>query len=88
CFAECTDLADANGFIRIASPNRGMLANCEVYFLRIDEALRQCALALEGAQRLGDRYLEMFAKECAAFGPWVAEQDGLEQAARDALVLS
>jgi hypothetical protein len=88
CFAECADLADANGFIRIASPNRGMQANCEVYFLRIDEALRQCALAKEGAQRIGDRYLEMFAKECAAFGPWVAEHDGLEQAGREALALS
>ena len=45
-------------------------------------------LAQEGAQRIGDRYLEMFAKECAAFGPWVAEHDGLEQAGREALALS
>ncbi|HSE75402.1 MAG TPA: adenylate/guanylate cyclase domain-containing protein, partial [Dongiaceae bacterium] len=65
CFAECADLADANGYIRIASPNRGMLANCEVYFLAPDEAERHCEQALAGARRIGDRYLEMFAKECA-----------------------
>lgn len=89
CFAECADLADANGFIRIASPNRCMQANCEVYFLAIDEAERQCAQALAGAHRIGDRYLEMFAKECAAFALWVAErQDQLAEGAKEALALS
>jgi hypothetical protein len=89
CFAECADLADANGYIRIASPNRGMLANCEVYFLAPDEAERHCEQALAGARRIGDRYLEMFAKECAAFGPWVGYQrDQLAQTANEALALS
>ena len=74
CFAECADLADANGFIRISSPNRGMLANCEIYFLAIAEAERQCELARIDAQRIGDRYLEMFAKECSAFSLWMAER--------------
>ena len=89
CFAECADLADANGYVRIASPNRGMLANCEVYFLAPDEAERHCEQALAGACRIGDRYLEMFAKECAAFGPWVGYQrDRLAQTANEALALS
>jgi hypothetical protein len=88
-FAECADLADANGYIRIASPNRGMLANCEVYFLAIDEAERQCGQALAGARRIGDRYLEMFAMECAAFRPWVADRlDQLADIASEALGLS
>jgi class 3 adenylate cyclase len=88
-FAECVELADANGFIRIASPNRGMLANCEVYFLAPDKAERHCEQALAGARRIGDRYLEMFAKECAAFGPWVGYQrDELAQFADEALALS
>jgi hypothetical protein len=88
CFAECADLADANGFIRIASPNRGMQANCEIYFLRINEAQRQCDQALAGARRIGDQYLEMFAKECAAFALWVADGDNLAQAASEALAMS
>jgi class 3 adenylate cyclase len=89
CFAECADLADANGFLRIASPNRGMLANCEVYFLRIDEARRQCALALAEAQRIGDQYLEMFATECTAFALWVTDRhDEVTRAAEEALALS
>lgn len=89
CFAECADLADANGFIRIASPNRGMRANCEVYFLEIAEAERQCDQALAGARRIGDRYLEMFAKECRAFALWVAErEEQLADTAGDALALS
>lgn len=89
CFAECSDLADANGFIRIASPNRGMQANCEVYFLAIDEAERQCEQALAGARRIGDRYLEMFAKECAGFSLWVAERgEHLADAASEALAMS
>jgi class 3 adenylate cyclase len=89
CFAECADLADANGFIRIASPNRGMLANCEVYFLAIAEAERQCELALAGARRIGDRYLEMFAKECSAFSLWVAERhEQLADTSSEALAMS
>ena len=89
CFAECADLADANGFPRIASPNRGMLANCEVYFLDIEAAQRQGALALAGAQRIGDRYLEMFAKQCASFPFWIADRlDELEATTSDALALS
>jgi hypothetical protein len=88
-FAECADLADANGFLRVASPNRGMQANCEVYFLEIAEAERQCALALASARRIGDRYLEMFAKECSAFALWVADRhDQLADITADALALS
>lgn len=89
CFAECADLADANGFVRTASPNRGMQAICEVYFLRIDEAERQCELALSGARRIGDQYLEMFAKECMAFVLSVAERnDEAADAANQALAMS
>jgi tetratricopeptide (TPR) repeat protein len=88
-FTECVDLADANGFIRVASPNRGMRANCEVYFLEIAEAERQCELALADAHRIGDRYLEMFAKECAAFTLLVAERsEQLAESAGEALALS
>jgi class 3 adenylate cyclase len=89
CFKECADLADANGFIRTASPNRGMQANCEVYFLDIDDAERACEQALAGARRIGDRYLEMFAKECSAFALWVAErQEQLATTASEALEMS
>jgi hypothetical protein len=74
CFAECATLADAAGFLRIASPNRGMLAHCEVHFLGVEEAEHQCTEALAGARRIGDRYLEMFATECMAFAMWAAER--------------
>jgi class 3 adenylate cyclase len=88
-FAECADLADAHGFVRIAAPNRCMQANCEVYFLGVDDALERCEQALGGARRIGDRYLEMFAKECMAFTLWVAERDEqLEHVTNEALVLS
>ncbi len=89
CFSECVDLADTHGFVRIASPNRGMRAICETYFLRIDEAERQCEQALAGARKIGDGYLEMFAKECLAFAMWFAErQQQLVKAAQEALELS
>jgi len=89
CFGECADLADQHGFIRIASPNRGMQANCQLYFLEIEQAERQYELALSGAQRIGDQYLEMFAKECTAFGLWVADRnDEVARAANEALALS
>jgi class 3 adenylate cyclase len=89
CFGECADLADRHGFIRIASPNRGMQANCQLYFLEIESAQRQYQLALSGARRIGDQYLEMFAKECMAFGQWVADRhDEVAQAAKEALTMS
>jgi hypothetical protein len=89
CFGECADLADQHGFIRIASPNRGMQANCQLYFLEIAQAQRQYELALSEAQRIGDQYLEMFAKECTAFGLWVADRnEEVARAAGEALALS
>lgn len=89
CFGECADLADQHGFIRIASPNRGMQANCQLFFMEIEQAERQYKLALSGAQRIGDQYLEMFAKECTAFGLWVADRNGdVARAANEALALS
>jgi class 3 adenylate cyclase len=89
CFGECADLADQHGFIRIASPNRGMQANCQLYFLEIENAQRQYELALSEAQRIGDQYLEMFAKECMAFGLWVADRhDEVARAATEALAMS
>jgi hypothetical protein len=89
CFGECADLADQHGFIRIASPNRAMQANCQIYFLEIAEGQRQYALSLSEAQRIGDHYLEMFAKECMAFGLWVADRhDEVVRAANEALAMS
>lgn len=89
CFGECADLADRHGFIRIASPNRAMQANCQVYFLEIANAQRQYELALSEARRIGDQYLEMFAKECVAFGLWVADRnDEVVRAANEALAMS
>ena len=89
CFGECADLADQHGFIRIASPNRSMQANCQLYFLEIEQAQRQYKLALSDAQRIGDQYLEMFAKECMAFGLWVADRhEEVARAANEALAMS
>jgi hypothetical protein len=89
CFGECADLADQHGFIRIASPNRGMQANCQLYFLEVEQAQRQYELALSEAQRIGDQYLEMFAKECMAFGLWIADRhDEVVRAANEALAMS
>lgn len=89
CFGECADLADRHGFIRIASPNRGMQANCQLYFLEIETAQRQYELALSEARRIGDQYLEMFAKECMAFGLWVADRhEEVARAAEEALAMS
>ncbi|HKP24201.1 MAG TPA: hypothetical protein VJV39_10070, partial [Dongiaceae bacterium] len=89
CFGECADLADQHGFIRIASPNRGMQANCQLYFLEIEQAQRHYELALAGAHQIGDQYLEMFAKQCRAFALWVADHhDKVAQAAIEALALS
>ena len=89
CFGECADLADQHGFIRIASPNRAMQANCQLYFLEIETAQRQYELALSEARRIGDQYLEMFAKECMAFGLWVADRsEEVARAANEALAMS
>lgn len=89
CFGECADLADRHGFIRIASPNRAMQANCELYFLEMERAQRQYERSLSGARRIGDQYLEMFAKESITFGLWVADRhEAVAQAAGEALALS
>src|SRR6185503_1991397 len=89
CFGECADLADQHGFIRIAAPNRGMQANCQLYFLEVEQAQRQYELALSQSRRIGDQYLEMFAKECMAFGLWVADRhDEVARAAGEALAMS
>jgi class 3 adenylate cyclase len=89
CFGECADLADQHGFIRIASPNRAMQANCELYFLEMEQAQRQYERSLSGARRIGDQYLEMFAKESITFGLWVADRhEAVTQAASEALALS
>jgi len=89
CFGECADLADQHGFIRIASPNRAMQANCQLYFLEIETAQQQYELSLSEAQRIGDQYLEMFTKECMAFGLWVADRhEEVARAAQEALTLS
>src|SRR6185503_20067814 len=59
------------------------------YFLEIEQAQRQCEVALSGANQIGDQYLEMFAKQCKAFGLWVADHhDEVAQAAINALALS
>jgi hypothetical protein len=89
CFGECADLADQHGFIRIASPNRAMQANCELYFLEMERAQRQYEQALSGARRIGDQYLEMFAKESITFGLWVADRhEAVTQSVEEALALS
>jgi class 3 adenylate cyclase len=89
CFGECADLADQHGLIRIASPNRAMQANCQLYFLEIEKAQQQYELALSEAQRIGDQYLEMFAHQSTAFGLWVADRhDEVTQAAGHALALA
>jgi hypothetical protein len=89
CFGECADLADQHGFIRIASPNRAMQANCQLYFMETGKAERQYELALSEAQRIGDQYLEMFANQSMAFGLWVADRhDEVIRAANQALALS
>ncbi|MEZ5834045.1 MAG: adenylate/guanylate cyclase domain-containing protein [Dongiaceae bacterium] len=88
-FAECAELAAQHGFVRTASANRGMQAICEIYFLNIAEAQRQCELALSEATRIGDQYLQMFAKECSAFGFWMADhRDEVVRMANEALTLS
>jgi hypothetical protein len=44
---------------------------------------------LSEAQRIGDQYLEMFAKECMAFGLWIADRhDEVVRAAGEALTMS
>ena len=89
CFGECADLADQHGFIRIAAPNRAMQANCQLYFLEIETAQRQYALALSEARQIGDQYLEMFSTQSLAFGLWVADRhDEVARAASEALALS
>jgi hypothetical protein len=89
CFGECADLADQHGFIRIASPNRAMQANCQLYFLETEAAYGQYELSLSEARRIGDQYLEMFAKESTAFGLWVADRhEEVIRAATEALAMS
>ncbi|MBA4097354.1 MAG: hypothetical protein C0484_11380 [Rhodospirillum sp.] len=89
CFGECADLADQHGFIRIASPNRAMQANCQLYFLEIEKGQRQYELSLSEARRIGDQYLEMFTKQSMAFGLWVADRhDEVARAANEALAIS
>ncbi len=66
-----------------------MQANCQFFFLEIEQARRQHQLALSEAQRIGDQYLEMFAKECTAFGLWIADRhDEVARAASEALAMS
>ena len=66
-FRECVTLADQEGLLRVAIANRGMLADCMLFSLGTPGAMREIEVALASARQIGDRYLEMFLLQSAAF---------------------
>jgi hypothetical protein len=88
CFIECVKLADDEGLLRVATANRPMIGDCELYFLEVHKALGDAEAALAGARQLGDRYLEMFALQSRAHVQWCAEHEEAAVGAEQALTVS
>jgi class 3 adenylate cyclase/tetratricopeptide (TPR) repeat protein len=66
-FSDCVDLCDRQGLIRIAAPNRVMMGHCRIYTCAFELALDDMRQALKVAERVGNRYGEMFATQSLAF---------------------
>jgi class 3 adenylate cyclase/tetratricopeptide (TPR) repeat protein len=66
-FRACVAIAEAAGLLRILPTNRGMVGNCQIFYCRFDEGLREIEQAREAALRIGDRFGDMFGLESAAF---------------------
>jgi class 3 adenylate cyclase/tetratricopeptide (TPR) repeat protein len=66
-FSECVDLCDRQGLIRIAAPNRVMMGHCRIYTCTFELALDYMRQALKMAERIGNRYGEMFATQSLGF---------------------
>jgi class 3 adenylate cyclase/tetratricopeptide (TPR) repeat protein len=88
CFIECVKLAYDEGLLRVATANRPMIGDCEVYFLEVDKALGDAEAALVGARQLSDRYLEMFALQSRAYVQWGAGHEAAAASADQALTVS
>ena len=87
-FSECVNLAYREGLLRVATANRAMVGDCEIFFLDVAKALADVDAALAGARQLGDRYLEMFALQSRAYLQWAAGHGEAAASAERALVLS
>lgn len=74
-FQECVTLADQEGLLRVATANRGMLADCRLFALDTAGAMREIEIALACARQIGDRYLEMFSLQCLSFVHLITAHD-------------
>jgi class 3 adenylate cyclase/tetratricopeptide (TPR) repeat protein len=66
-FRACIDIAESAGLMRIVPTNRAMFGNCQVFYCRFDEGLREIEQARAAALRIGDRFGDMFGLESRAF---------------------
>lgn len=73
-FRDCVELAEHHKLLRVIPPNQCMIGNCMAYGLDFDGALTEIASACAAAHRIGDRFGEMFARECEAFVLYAAER--------------
>ncbi len=88
-FQECVTLADQEGLLRVATANRGMLADCLLFALDAPGAMREIEIALACSRQIGDRYLEMFTLQCQSFVHLITAHDKEAAACTEpALVLS
>ncbi len=81
-FRRCVTLAEQQGRLRIAEPNRIMLGHCLVYAAEMQEAEQLMRRAQDAIRPLRDSYLEMFADESLGF---VTVLSGQTSAARGLL---
>lgn len=73
-FRDCVELAGRHKLLRVIPPNQCMIGNCMAYGLQFEGALVEIAAARAAAGRIGDRFGEMFARECEAFVLYAAER--------------
>jgi class 3 adenylate cyclase/tetratricopeptide (TPR) repeat protein len=66
-FAGCVALCEAHDLTRIAVPNRVMMGHCRIYTCDFDRGLDDMRMALETAERIGNRHAEMFATQSIGF---------------------
>jgi class 3 adenylate cyclase/tetratricopeptide (TPR) repeat protein len=66
-FRACVGIAEGARLLRILPTNRCMVGNCQVFYCRFDDGLRETEQARQAALRIGDRFGEMFGLESAAF---------------------
>lgn len=66
-FQDCVDLAEQHHLLRVIPANKCMIGDCMVFLLDIKGALEENMAAVAAAERIGDRFSEMFALHGVAY---------------------